>query len=180
MIRVPNHTVTGHLCDITGPLAITSANPSGEPDSTHHTMVIKYVSLHRTDPLHTMASQYIANEFTFTHTLSYHTISFCCSRLGHKIQGVLCDGDSNEVVASTVVNCLKIDEGELKKYFLSFFVFSQALSNSSPSLSFHRDHHHCKGRMCPCSKSPTDLRQSEKRYGVIVSYLISLPQRASS
>ncbi|KAM4555105.1 uncharacterized protein PAE49_014272 [Odontesthes bonariensis] len=75
MIRVPDHTVTGHLCDITGPLAITSANPSGEPDSTHHSMVI--------------------------------------SRLGHKIQGVLCDGDSNEVVASTVVNCLKIDEGTI-------------------------------------------------------------------
>ncbi|XP_064820075.1 uncharacterized protein LOC135538003, partial [Oncorhynchus masou masou] len=75
MIRVPDHTVTGHLCDITGPLAITSANPSGEPDSTHHDMVI--------------------------------------SRLGHKIQGVLCDGDSNEIVASTVVNCLKIDEGTI-------------------------------------------------------------------
>ncbi|XP_047210380.1 uncharacterized protein LOC124860833 [Girardinichthys multiradiatus] len=73
MIRVPDHTVTCHLCDITGPLAITSANPSGEPDSTHHSMVI--------------------------------------NRLGHKIQGVLCDGDSNEVVASTVVNCLRIDEG---------------------------------------------------------------------
>lgn len=41
MIRVPDHTVTAHLCDITGPLAITSANPSGEPDSTHHDMVIK-------------------------------------------------------------------------------------------------------------------------------------------
>ncbi|KAI4886947.1 hypothetical protein NFI96_030460, partial [Prochilodus magdalenae] len=76
MIRVPDHTVTAHLCDITGPLAITSANPSGEPDSTHHDMVI--------------------------------------NRLGHKIQGVLCDGESNEVVASTVVNCLKIDEGNLK------------------------------------------------------------------
>ncbi|XP_035524717.1 uncharacterized protein si:ch211-153b23.3 [Morone saxatilis] len=75
MIRVPDHTVTGHLCNITGPLAITSANPSGEPDSTHHSMVI--------------------------------------NRLGHKIQGVLCDGDSNEVVASTVVNCLKIDEGTI-------------------------------------------------------------------
>lgn len=75
MIRVPDHTVTGHLCDITGPLAITSANPSGEPDSTNHSMVI--------------------------------------SRLGHKIQGVLCDGDSNETVASTVVNCLKIDEGTI-------------------------------------------------------------------
>uniref|UniRef100_A0A669ESF1 Threonylcarbamoyl-AMP synthase n=1 Tax=Oreochromis niloticus TaxID=8128 RepID=A0A669ESF1_ORENI len=38
MIRVPDHTVTGHLCNITGPLAITSANPSGEADSTHHSM----------------------------------------------------------------------------------------------------------------------------------------------
>ncbi|KAL7886056.1 hypothetical protein AOLI_G00063510 [Acnodon oligacanthus] len=75
MIRVPDHTVTAHLCDITGPLAITSANPSGEPDSTHHDMVI--------------------------------------DRLGHKIQGVLCDGESNEVVASTVVNCLKINEGTI-------------------------------------------------------------------
>ncbi|KAM6976620.1 threonylcarbamoyl-AMP synthase-like [Aplochiton taeniatus] len=75
MIRVPDHTVTGHLCNITGPLAITSANPSGEPDSTHHDMVI--------------------------------------SRLGHKIQGVLCDGESNELVASTVVNCQKIDEGTI-------------------------------------------------------------------
>ncbi|XP_071314227.1 uncharacterized protein [Trachinotus anak] len=75
MIRVPDHTVTCHLCDITGPLAITSANPSGEADSTHHSMVI--------------------------------------NRLGNKIQGVLCDGNSNEVVASTVVNCLKIDEGTI-------------------------------------------------------------------
>eukprot|EP00064_Thunnus_orientalis_P021910 superscaffoldBa00006959_g22080 len=75
MIRVPDHTVTGHLCDITGPLAITSANPSGEPDSTHHSMVV--------------------------------------NRLGEKIQGVLCDGDSNEVVASTIVNCLRIDEGTI-------------------------------------------------------------------
>ncbi|KAF3855304.1 hypothetical protein F7725_023359, partial [Dissostichus mawsoni] len=75
MIRVPDHTVTSHLCNLTGPLAITSANPSGEPDSTHHTMVI--------------------------------------NRLGHKLQGVLCDGDSNEFVASTVVNCLKIDEGTI-------------------------------------------------------------------
>lgn len=41
MIRVPDHTATAHLCEFTGPLAITSANPSGEADSTHHDMVIK-------------------------------------------------------------------------------------------------------------------------------------------
>ncbi|TSL89855.1 YrdC domain-containing protein, mitochondrial [Bagarius yarrelli] len=75
MIRVPDHTVTAHLCAMTGPLAITSANPSGEPDSTHHDMII--------------------------------------DRLGHKIQGVLCDGHSNELVGSTVVSCLKIDEGTI-------------------------------------------------------------------
>ncbi|NXD37366.1 SUA5 synthase, partial [Copsychus sechellarum] len=31
-------------------------------------------------------------------------------RLGHKLEGVLCDGESDEVVASTVVNCTRIDE----------------------------------------------------------------------
>lgn len=30
---------------------------------------------------------------------------------GHKIDGMLCDGESNELVASTVVNCMKIDQG---------------------------------------------------------------------
>ncbi|XP_059378166.1 uncharacterized protein LOC132114054 [Carassius carassius] len=75
MIRVPDHTITAHLCEFTGPLAITSANPSGEADSTNHEMVI--------------------------------------NRLGYKIAGVLCDGESNELVASTVVNCLKIDEGTI-------------------------------------------------------------------
>ncbi|GAB0195269.1 hypothetical protein GRJ2_001992200 [Grus japonensis] len=75
MIRVPDLTVLVHLIDMTGPLAITSANPSGEVDSTHHDMVI--------------------------------------SRLGHKLEGVLCDGESDEVVASTVVNCTKIDETEI-------------------------------------------------------------------
>ncbi|CAH2315575.1 tRNA threonylcarbamoyladenosine biosynthesis [Pelobates cultripes] len=32
-------------------------------------------------------------------------------RLSDKLDAVLCDGTSNEVVGSTVVNCLKIDEG---------------------------------------------------------------------
>lgn len=51
-----------------------------------------------------------------------HGDLFCCSRLGQKIQGVLCDGDSNEFVASTVVNCLKIDEGTSQK--CSYFILS--------------------------------------------------------
>ncbi|CAJ0929943.1 unnamed protein product [Ranitomeya imitator] len=75
MIRVPDHSVTAHLTDMTGPLAITSANPSGESDSTHHDHVI--------------------------------------NRLSHKLDAVLCDGYSNEIVGSTVVICTKIDEGSI-------------------------------------------------------------------
>lgn len=37
---------------------------------------------------------------------------FSPRRLGHKLEGVLCDGASDEVVASTVVNCTRIDESE--------------------------------------------------------------------
>lgn len=103
MIRVPDHTVTGHLCDITGPLAITSANPSGEPDSTHHDMVIRLAD-----------KSGITLQHFGSHTLTYRFL-FDYSRLGHKIQGVLCDGHSNEVVASTVVNCLSINEGRRKE-----------------------------------------------------------------
>ncbi|XP_063794561.1 uncharacterized protein LOC134949744 [Pseudophryne corroboree] len=75
MIRVPDHSVTAHLTDMTGPLAITSANPSGESDSTHHDHVI--------------------------------------TRLSHKLDAILCDGCSNELVGSTVVICTKIDEGTI-------------------------------------------------------------------
>lgn len=115
MIRVPDHTVTGHLCDITGPLAITSANPSGEPDSTHHDMVIRSVCL------------YWKWQNWNHQAFCIHSHTLCLffpnrSRLGHKLQGVLCDGDSNEVVASTVVNCLRIDEGEMLKHFNNFLV----------------------------------------------------------
>ncbi|XP_075042145.1 uncharacterized protein LOC142101638 isoform X2 [Mixophyes fleayi] len=75
MIRVPDHSVTAHLTDMTGPLAITSANPSGESDSTHHDHVI--------------------------------------TRLNHKLDAILCDGYSNELVGSTVVICTKVDEGAI-------------------------------------------------------------------
>lgn len=40
-IRVPDSSVLSYLVSITGPLAITSANPSGEPDSTHHNTVLE-------------------------------------------------------------------------------------------------------------------------------------------
>ncbi|ESO94487.1 hypothetical protein LOTGIDRAFT_118446 [Lottia gigantea] len=72
-IRVPDSTVLAYLVSLSGPIALTSANPSGGADSIHHDMVI--------------------------------------NSLGHKLDGIICDGKSNELVASTVVNCLKIDEG---------------------------------------------------------------------
>ncbi|KAK3089889.1 hypothetical protein FSP39_007380 [Pinctada imbricata] len=77
-IRISDSSVLSYLISITGPLAITSANPSGEPDSTHHDTVI--------------------------------------DTLGEKIAGVICDDESKEPVASTVVNCVNIDEGEIS-YF---------------------------------------------------------------
>ncbi|CAL1546488.1 unnamed protein product [Lymnaea stagnalis] len=72
-IRVPDSSVLAYLVSLSGPVALSSANPSGGDDSTHHDMVI--------------------------------------NSLGDKLDGVVCDGKSNELVASTVVNCLKIDEG---------------------------------------------------------------------
>ncbi|XP_033737263.1 uncharacterized protein LOC117325261 [Pecten maximus] len=77
-IRVPDSSVLSYLTSISGPVALTSANPSGEPDSLHHDAVI--------------------------------------DTLGHKLAAVICDDESNEIVASTVVNCAKIDEGVIS-YF---------------------------------------------------------------
>ncbi|XP_019618468.1 PREDICTED: uncharacterized protein LOC109465551 [Branchiostoma belcheri] len=74
-IRIPDCTVATHLIDLVGPIAVTSANPSGEADTTHHSQVL--------------------------------------AKLGDNVDGVLCDGPSPENVASTVVNCTKIDEGNL-------------------------------------------------------------------
>ncbi|XP_069127556.1 uncharacterized protein [Argopecten irradians] len=77
-IRVPDSSVLSYLTSVSGPVALTSANPSGEPDSLHHDAVI--------------------------------------DTLGHKLAAVVCDDESNEIVASTVVNCAKIDEGVIS-YF---------------------------------------------------------------
>ncbi|CAH1265564.1 YRDC [Branchiostoma lanceolatum] len=74
-IRIPDCTVATHLIDLVGPIAVTSANPSGEADTTHHSQVR--------------------------------------AKLGDNVDGVLCDGPSPENVASTVVNCTKINEGNL-------------------------------------------------------------------
>ena len=38
--RMPDNTVTSALIDLTGPVASTSANPTGEADTTHHLQVL--------------------------------------------------------------------------------------------------------------------------------------------
>jgi len=45
-IRVPDSSVLSYLVSVSGPIAITSANPSGEPDSLHHDMVLTALGRH--------------------------------------------------------------------------------------------------------------------------------------
>ncbi|KFQ20067.1 hypothetical protein N331_04561, partial [Merops nubicus] len=74
-VRVPDCSVTTHLIDLVGPIVVTSANPTGEADTTHHNQVY--------------------------------------AKLGDKVDAVLCDGPSPENIASTVVDCTRIDSGNI-------------------------------------------------------------------
>ncbi|XP_028271313.1 uncharacterized protein LOC114442175 [Parambassis ranga] len=74
-IRNPDCSVATHLMNLVGPIAVTSANPTGEADTTHHNQVY--------------------------------------AKLGDKVDGVLCDGPSPENIASTVVDCTKIETGQI-------------------------------------------------------------------
>ncbi|XP_017279616.1 uncharacterized protein si:ch211-153b23.4 [Kryptolebias marmoratus] len=74
-IRNPDCAVATHLINLVGPIAVTSANPTGEADTTHHNQVY--------------------------------------AKLGKKVDGVLCDGPSPENIASTVVDCTKIETGQI-------------------------------------------------------------------
>ncbi|KAM5126416.1 uncharacterized protein ACMZJ9_021460 [Mantella aurantiaca] len=88
-IRIPDCTVTTHLIDMVGPIAVTSANPSGEADTTHHNQVY--------------------------------------AKLGEKVDGVLCDGASPENIASTVVNCTKLESGDIAFFRVGIVPKSQVL-----------------------------------------------------
>ncbi|KAL2077578.1 hypothetical protein ACEWY4_027082 [Coilia grayii] len=74
-IRNPDCTVATQLISLVGPIAVTSANPTGEADTTHHNQVY--------------------------------------AKLGDQVDAVLCDGPSPENIASTVVDCTKIDSGNI-------------------------------------------------------------------
>ncbi|KAM4664332.1 uncharacterized protein O3C94_012449 [Discoglossus pictus] len=88
-IRIPDCSVTTHLIDMVGPIAVTSANPSGEADTTHHNQVY--------------------------------------AKLGDKVDGVLCDGASPENIASTVVDCTKIESGNVGFFRVGIIPKSQVL-----------------------------------------------------
>ncbi|XP_063794612.1 uncharacterized protein LOC134949825 [Pseudophryne corroboree] len=88
-IRIPDCAVTTHLIDMVGPIAVTSANPSGEADTTHHNQVY--------------------------------------AKLGDKVDGVLCDGASPENIASTVVDCTKIETGNITFFRVGIVPKSQVL-----------------------------------------------------
>ncbi|NXG26045.1 YRDC protein, partial [Grallaria varia] len=88
-IRIPDCSVTTHLIDLVGPIVVTSANPTGEADTTHHNQVY--------------------------------------AKLGDKVDAVLCDGPSPENVASTVVDCTKIDSGTIGFFRVGIIPKSQVL-----------------------------------------------------
>ncbi|XP_069842894.1 uncharacterized protein [Dendropsophus ebraccatus] len=88
-IRIPDCSVTTHLIDMVGPIAVTSANPSGEADTTHHNQVY--------------------------------------AKLGDKVDGVLCDGASPENITSTVVDCTKIETGNIAFFRVGIVPKSQVL-----------------------------------------------------
>ncbi|XP_053555088.1 uncharacterized protein LOC128645832 [Bombina bombina] len=89
-IRIPDCAVTTHLIDMVGPIAVTSANPSGEADTTHHNQVY--------------------------------------AKLGDKVDGVLCDGASPENIASTVVDCTKLESGNVGFFRVGIVPKSQVLN----------------------------------------------------
>ncbi|CAM9518558.1 unnamed protein product [Lampetra fluviatilis] len=89
-VRYPDCTVTTQLIDLVGPIAVTSANPTGEADTTHHNQVY--------------------------------------AKLGAQVDGVLCDGPSPENIASTVVDCTKIEEGAIKFFRVGLVPKSKVLT----------------------------------------------------
>ncbi|ESO94486.1 hypothetical protein LOTGIDRAFT_189186, partial [Lottia gigantea] len=48
-VRMPDNTVTSHLIDQVGPISVSSANPTGEADTTHHLQVLAKLGLKNCD-----------------------------------------------------------------------------------------------------------------------------------
>nr|XP_054604403.1 uncharacterized protein si:ch211-153b23.4 [Nothobranchius furzeri] len=102
-IRNPDCAVATHLINQVGPIAVTSANPTGEADTTHHNQVY--------------------------------------AKLGDKVDGVLCDGPSPENIASTVVDCTKIDTGNIGFFRVGMIPKSKVLQIFEEVQNRHRHGH---------------------------------------
>lgn len=51
-LRIPDSTITCHLIDQCGPVTVTSANPTGEGDTTHHLQVLAKLGVENVGELH--------------------------------------------------------------------------------------------------------------------------------
>lgn len=111
-MRIPDSTITCHLIDQCGPVAVTSANPTGEGDTTHHAQVLAKLGLQnvrtKIQTLQTVSviAIFILQYYVFPSFSHLYLIFFQCD-------GILCDGPSRENAISTVVDCRDIDNGNL-------------------------------------------------------------------
>ena len=82
-IRVPDSAVLSYLVSIAGPIAITSANPSGEPDSTHHDTVIdtlgKYYTGQYTGPIAITSANPSGETYSTQHQTVIDTLGKHCT-----------------------------------------------------------------------------------------------------
>ncbi|KAM9741868.1 uncharacterized protein ACNS7B_012807 [Menidia menidia] len=124
-IRNPDCAVATHLINLVGPLAVTSANPTGEADTTHHNQVY--------------------------------------AKLGDKVDGVLCDGPSPENIASTVVDCTKIETGHIGFFRVGLIPKSKVLQIFEEVQKRHRQGHANPAFEHDLQPSDTQVEQSHER-----------------
>ncbi|XP_059201492.1 uncharacterized protein si:ch211-153b23.4 [Centropristis striata] len=118
-IRNPDCSVATHLMNLVGPIAVTSANPTGEADTTHHNQVY--------------------------------------AKLGKKVDGVLCDGASPENIASTVVDCTKIETGHIGFFRVGLIPKSKVLQIFEEVQKRHRH-----GQMNPAFEYDQILPETQR------------------
>ncbi|CAJ1058056.1 uncharacterized protein si:ch211-153b23.4 [Xyrichtys novacula] len=121
-IRNPDCSVATHLINLVGPIAVTSANPTGEADTTHHNQVY--------------------------------------AKLGDKVDGVLCDGPSPENIASTVVDCTKIETGQIGFFRVGLIPKSKVLQIFEEVQKRHR-----QGQTNPAFEQDLSDTQSDESSG---------------
>ncbi|TSL89856.1 YrdC domain-containing protein, mitochondrial [Bagarius yarrelli] len=126
-IRNPDCTVVNHLISLVGPIAVTSANPTGEADTTHHNQVY--------------------------------------AKLGDKVDGVLCDGPSPENIASTVVDCTKIESGQIGFFRVGLIPKSKVLALFEEIQKKHQNGYTNRGFETDINDSQAESTESETDSG---------------